>query len=203
MFNFRKFLTNFKNKFRGKASFEDLIRNTPKPYKDRSLQVGLVNYIGYKFVYDLDKGLLSKLVNWLKSITMSDGVPVVSLLLKFQVQGAPSRTGRREDYFIFVKIPYFKDMKTSDVFRSPISYYCQCASFKYFMAYALNATEQVYTTEGIKKDLGIALTQEPKIRNPEEIQFLCKHAYKLSIFIKGKTIDSFLLSSKYNKDIDK
>jgi len=130
--------------------------------------------------------------------------------LYFVVEGKKYKeklTGRilRPKYMQVLQIPYKKSYhkRFETLYEgTPVKIYSSDPSFKYYLAYALNTINAVVINEETKKNLGIALTKRPRIRNPKLHKEFNKHFYKLIEFISTKKINKYL-DKKYYLGINK
>jgi len=75
-------------------------------------------------------------------------------------------------YTVFIKVsPHFEEKKFLD---NKIQVFCQCADFKYRVAYGLHKRDNVFINQVTKDHLGIALTTPP---TRVDTSNLCKHLY--------------------------
>lgn len=78
-----------------------------------------------------------------------------------------------QSYTVFIKVaPSFNIKNFMD---NKIEVFCQCADFKYRVAYMLNQRDNLFRNPNIDAHLGIALTTKP---TQVETSHLCKHVYR-------------------------
>lgn len=174
-------IKNIINKLIGsktKLSLKELIKNTPRERVVKATtELGNPTYLG--FTHEIHKeNLFNKLNAWIKSfiskILGTKDTLVVYIVLHFSIKGSTGKV-----YNIKIKFPYRRNMDKENLFNIPARVYCECADFKYRSAYVLNRIGNIYTNPKIENNLGIALTKAPKVTNPEQLEFVCKHTIKV------------------------
>lgn len=193
-FSLKNTLSKFLSKFQGKATIEQMIAEMPEGYKERSAHVGQVHLEGYRYI--AKESAIKKFASFFMSLIGGHKEPpVIYCVLKFRVNGAVHNR-RYNVYTAYLEIPFVEDIERINLLDVPAKIYCSCDSFKYFMAYVLNETEQVFLLPTTEKDLGIALSQAPVVRNPKELKFMCKHLFKVVNHIKTKRLQNLIKGSR-------
>lgn len=101
-------------------------------------------------------------------------------VFKYKVSSANGGT-----YTVLIKVsPGFDKRKFYD---NKVQVFCQCADFKYRVAYELNKHDNVYLNKATINELGIALTTKP---TRVQTSPLCKHLYA-AILEFGKNLDKY------------
>lgn len=178
-----------------KLTLKELIRNTPRERVVKATtEVGTPVYLG--FTHEIHKeNLFNKLNAWVRSfvskILGTKDTLVVYIVLHFRVKGS---TGNHYD--VKIKFPYRRNMDKENLFNIPVRVYCSCADFKFRSAYVLNRTGNIYTNPKVERELGLALTKAPKITNPDQLEFVCKHTIKVVSKLNTNIRD--YLKLKYN-----
>lgn len=191
---------NIKNLFEfnksPKYTISDLLNKTPLGYRIRSKDITNVTYLGYKFILK-KQNIFSRLNLYIKKLFSKykqEEVLVSWVRFYFRVQSA---TYKNKYHTLFIEVPFRRDYTKYKLRELPVKYFCSCESYKFFIAYVLNRSHNIIITNSIIKYLNIALTKKPKIRNPREIQFFCKHCYAVILEIEGITVNNFL-KKEYN-----
>jgi len=172
-------------------TLKNMTKNTmfKRPINQRKKELGKIIYKGWsKEIYNLDTNKLIGTIN-----------------LYFVVEGKKYFDKKRKkyirpNYLQILEVPYIKDYHikfTKLIEEHPVKIYSDDPSFKYYLAYALNKSNAVLINSFTKKQLGIALTKRPKVRNPKLHKELNKHFYKLVEFISTKRIDKYLNKKTY------
>jgi len=95
-----------------------------------------------------------------------------SILMFYNIYKYKIHSDSGSVYTVFIKIaPSFDKSK---FLSNKIEVFCQCADFKYRVAYWLNQRDNLYRNPEIDEHLGIALTERPTKITPSN---LCKHIY--------------------------
>lgn len=183
---FDDLLTSIKRRFRPRANIQQLLRATPIGYYERSRDLYRPKYIGFKFDFE-DQPLTFNILTWMKRL-IGNTAKITYVSLYFSQKSA----GSNKNYLHILRMPYRQNPDQYRLEDLPIQYYCECDAFKYFIAYALNTTGNIFKTPTIEQRLGIALKQRPKIRNPKEIRFFCKHGVNIINEIHGRRLTYFL-----------
>lgn len=187
---FNNLLRDIQRKFSQRASVRNLLQATSQGYFERARDLTRPRYIGYRFDFE-DSPIHNSVSNWIRKV-IGKSVKVTYVSLYFSQRSASSG----KNYLFVFRIPYRLDADKQRLLDLPVQYYCECDAFKYFIAYALHKTNNIFLTDIIRKRLGIALTEPPKIRNPKEIKFFCKHAINILSDIQGRRL-SYFLSTNY------
>ena len=163
------------------------------PINKRKKQVGKITYKGWsRELYSLGNRIIA----------------VINLY--FIVEGKKyfdkkKKKYLRPKYLQILQIPYKKSYhkRFKAIYDDiPVKIYSSDPSFKYYLAYALNTIKAVVINKETQKELGIALTQRPNIRNPKLHKEMNKHFYKLVEFLATKKMANYL-NDKYYLGINK
>lgn len=119
--------------------------------------------------------IIKKLTLWNKIKTFFTRNPVNTLFVRFIVSTNNKFNG--ENYKTVLVLPYMKDMMLKNLMDVPIQIYSTVPDLKYRFAYVLNKTNNLYLTNQTKSQLGIALSERPRMTNPDEIPQMDKHIY--------------------------
>jgi hypothetical protein len=165
-----------------------------QPINVRKKEVGKVTYLGWsKEIYSYD---INKLVSATNFYFLVEGKKYFDKKRKKYL---------RPKYLQILQVPYIKDYPKRFKFlydEHNVKIYSSDPSFKYYLAFALNKANAVVVNKYTKKELGIALTHYPKIRNPKLHKEMNKHFYKLVEFISTKKVEKYM-SKKYYLGINK
>lgn len=186
-----KFLNSIKIKFGGKANIKNLISNTPRGYFYRSTEVKAPEYIGYRYDYEKTT-TFNTISNWVRRFL---GIEVTTVFISFYFT-VQSASRERTKFLVVTRFPYRQNFENLNILDLPVQIYCECESFMYFMAYALHKTDNLYRSQTTDNRLRIAMTERPRIRNPHEIQFFCKHSIKVVEYFQRNRLTN-LLADKY------
>jgi len=107
---------------------------------------------------------------------------------------------KRFKYIQILQIPYKKSLKEKFIKiydTYPVKIYSSDPSFKYYFAYVLNTQNAVVVNKTTKKNLGIALTKKPLVRNKKFHKEFNKHFYKLVEFISSKKVSTYMNDKTY------
>jgi hypothetical protein len=176
-------------------NLKEFTKNTmfKTPINKRKKDVGKITYKG-----------------WSKELYSLGNKIVAAANLYFVVEGKryfdkKKKVFRRPKYIQILQIPYKKSYHKQ--FKAiyddtPVKIYSSDPSFKYYLAYALNTINAVVRNKETEKELGIALTKRPNIRNPKLHKEFNKHFYRLVEFIASKRISKYL-DDRYYLGINK
>jgi hypothetical protein len=159
------------------------------PINKRKKDVGKIKYLGWsKEIYSYD---INKLISATNFYFLVEGKKYFDKKRKKYL---------RPKYLQILQIPYIKDYPKRFKYlynEHTVKIYSSDPSFKYYLAYALNKANAVIVNNYTKKELGIALTHFPKMRNPKLHQEMNKHFYRLIEFISIKKVESYMQDRFY------
>lgn len=154
-------------------TLKQLIDNTDTKIIDRSPQIRN-QYLGY---------VIKKRKRY--------GKKGVNLFIQFYF--SQMNIQKRTRYDNIFELAYHPNMTHEYINKSDVRVYCQCAHFKFNLAYSLKSNKTLIQ----RKELGVALTQKPVVKNPNMNKFLCKHLVS-SLEYLTKTNVSTMLGKTYN-----
>jgi hypothetical protein len=158
-------------------SINQILKNTPKGYRQRSTDIRS-NLVKQEWV-------LKELSLWqkIKSFFTKDKVKVLFVKLHFEVMNITNNN----KYEVAISIPYTKGMTYKDILSNPAKMRCGCSSFKFRNVWVMEQKNNLLSDEKYRKFWGVAMTEAPRIRNAEEINYSCKHLYHvLTDLVDGK-----------------